>query len=86
MLLQRPTAAYYTLTSKLRWVGECSSSVGDGAHGGVIARELNSGSSAAVGLMCKNGTLSVAYWQDTLNLVDSVPLQPGVKEVSKSRV
>ena len=76
-----PTAAYYRLESKLRWVGDCSEANGNGGHGGIIARELNSGSSAAVGLLCQNGSLSVAYWQDTLNLIDSVELPTGVKEV-----
>ena len=60
---------------------DCSEANGNGGHGGIIARELNSGSSAAVGLLCQNGSLSVAYWQDTLNLIDSVELPTGVKEV-----
>ena len=62
MLLQRPTAAYYRLEAKVRWAGACANGSNDGGHGGIIARELNSGSSAAVGLMCANSTLSVAFW------------------------
>lgn len=84
MLLQRPTASYYRLEAKLKWVGDCSSATGAGigGHGGVIARELNSGSSAAVGLLCNSdGSLSVAYWEDTLTLVDAVQLPAGVTEV-----
>jgi len=61
MLLQRPTSAYHTVETRMRWVGPCAKS----GHGGIISRELNSGSGCAAGLVCKDGQLSVTVWQDT---------------------
>lgn len=53
----------------MRWVGGCGS-----GSAGLIARELNSGSSAAVGVVCDSaGALRLAFWQDTLNLVWQSP-------------
>jgi hypothetical protein len=68
LLLQRPTAAYYTLDTKVTWNGDCDAS-NTGAHAGLIARELSSGSGGAVGLWCDGSSSlpSVAFWQDTAN-------------------
>lgn len=81
MLLQRPTAAYYRIETKLIWAaggdGNESSSCGNpGASAGLIVRELNSGQGLAVGLTCNTttGSLHVAAWQNTLHLLHSLPL------------
>lgn len=72
LLLQRPTSAYFSLETHVEWVGDCgpkgkTPSAGSG-HAGIIVRELNSGSGAAVGLKCDpQSGLRVVFWQDTLN-------------------
>ena len=42
---------------------------------GLIARELNTGTGVALGLLCNGttGTLQLAAWQDTLHLLHAVP-------------
>ena len=82
LLLQRPTSSYFTIETKLTWVGGCgntsgsaSSNGGGGGHAGLIARELTSGSSVAIGVFCDAlaGGLRLALWQDTLNLIWASP-------------
>jgi hypothetical protein len=70
MLLQKPSAAYYTLDTKVSLRGGCGGG-NVGVHAGLVARELNSGSGGAVGLLCKEaGALPVvAFWQDTANIL-----------------
>ena len=88
MLLQRPTAAYYRIETLLRWPAVRASSGGGanvtatacasndaGASAGLIARELNTGTGIAIGLVCNASThtLQLAAWQDTLNLLHAIP-------------
>lgn len=77
LLLQRPSAAYHTIETRMRWVGPCTKS----GHGGIISRELNSGSGCAAGLVCKDGQLSVTVWQDTF-----FQLAPGNKNITGTEV
>lgn len=73
LLLQRPTSSYFTIETKLTWVGGCGGNTSSNAsgHAGLIARELTSGSSVAIGVFCDAdaGGLRLAMWQDTLNLI-----------------
>ena len=94
LLLQRPTSSYFTIETKLKWLGGCggntSSSEGSGwlqsrggsGHAGLIARELTSGSSVAIGVICDAaaGGLRLALWQDTLNLIWTSPTTFGADE------
>ena len=70
LLLQRPTASYFSLETRLHWLGGCTRTSGPG-RAGLIARELNSGSGVAAALVCdpSAGALRLAAFQDTLNTV-----------------
>jgi beta-xylosidase len=82
MLLQRPTGAYYSLETKLRWpVATTSASRGGvgcsspGSAAGLIARELSTGQGIAIGLVCNKttGNLAIAAWQNSLDLLHAIP-------------
>lgn len=78
MLLQRPASAYFSLYSRVRWLGPCSNDSGSGA-GGLVVRELTSGAGVALGLYCSSAGLQLGVWQDTLTRVynQSLALAPG---------
>ena len=62
-LMQRQISSYFSITTKLQWVGQCSAGSGGGS-GGLIVREHSTRHGAALGFLCENATgkVKIGFW------------------------